>query len=215
MHRGNVTYAKIWLCSFISSGIHGHKSRFAPAEWIYQYKILIKHKSNNILAISTLVRFCLKAREGIHEAWLIFYAYVNLQGWFKMYQVKFKSKKDVEPVMHAGIFGPPTVWRRQMFEGRDKISLLGEGLKFQGILQKIALKLLKLWKNVEKISEKNTKFSAHFHFCAPWGKRELLYTWAIWGFRGLGPQSKEKFSIIYSKNSIAQLRILRNFRKFD
>ena len=41
-----------------------------------------------------------------------------------------------------------------IFEGRNEILLLGKAIKFGVILQKYALKLIEIWKIIEKIREK-------------------------------------------------------------
>ena len=63
-----------------------------------------------------------------------------------------------------------------IFEGRNEILLWGKALKFGGIYQKYALKLIKIWKIIEKILEKNAKFSETLNFLAvhnfSYGKNE-------------------------------------------
>ena len=59
---------------------------------------------------------------------------------------------------------------RQMFEGSvfresGQNFLLSEALKFGGIFQNFALKLFKILKIMEKISEKIQKIQEKFHFC--------------------------------------------------
>ena len=49
--------------------------------------------------------------------------------------------------------GPENVWG-PIFEGRNEILLLGKALKFRVNFQKCALKLIKIWKIIEKILEK-------------------------------------------------------------
>ena len=70
--------------------------------------------------------------------------------------------------MQAAFFG----WRGLvkcfgvLFEGRDRILLLGKALKFGLILQNFALKLLKIWNFLEKIPEKMKNFHLKFSFFA-------------------------------------------------
>ena len=59
--------------------------------------------------------------------------------------------------MHAGFSvwgGSANGWGGPIFRGWNEILLLGKGLKFGGIFQKYALKLIKIWKINEKIREK-------------------------------------------------------------
>ena len=64
---------------------------------------------------------------------------------------------SIYPVISAGFLGwrgPPNVWGGPIFEGRNEILLLGKALKFRVIFQKYALKLIEIWKTIEKIREK-------------------------------------------------------------
>ena len=63
------------------------------------------------------------------------------------------------------MFGGP------IFEGRNEILLLGKALKLRLNFQTYALKLIKIGKILEKIREKNAKFSEFFNFrVGPWEK---------------------------------------------
>ena len=62
-------------------------------------------------------------------------------------------------------------------------------------------------------------FHEKFHFCARCGKNQnYIYNRIVyrlsWCARGRSHPNLEKFSIIISKNSIANLKILRNFQRF-
>ena len=78
--------------------------------------------------------------------------------------------------MHAGFFGwggTPSVWG-SFLEGRDKIFLLGEALKFVVIFQNFAVKLFKTWK-VWKNSRKNAKFL----------RKVAFFEHAVWKIRNI------------------------------
>ena len=73
----------------------------------------------------------------------------------------------LDAVIYAGFFD----WGVQkkfgegtIFEGRNEILLLGKKLKFVIIFQKYVLKLIKIWKIVEKIREKANIFRIFFNF---------------------------------------------------
>ena len=62
--------------------------------------------------------------------------------------------QNIAPGMHAGYFDcleSAKCLGRPFFEGRGKILLLGEALKFWGIFHKFTLKLLKISKGFTKI----------------------------------------------------------------
>ena len=75
-----------------------------------------------------------------------------------------------------------------IFEGRNEILLLGKAIKFGVILQKYALKLIEIWKIIEKNREKNTNFSEFFNFLKFFGgtvgKSGIKYGQAIMGVGG-------------------------------
>ena len=80
--------------------------------------------------------------------------------------------------------GRPNVWG-SVFEGRNEILLLGKALNFKVILQKYALKLIKIWKIIEKIREK-WKISENIYFSSGTvGKlRNIIwrrYNGGVWG----------------------------------
>ena len=90
-----------------------------------------------------------------------------------IYRSSFK-KNTVEiielhqkPIMDAEFLveGVGQMFWSPFIEGRDKILLLGEALKFGVILQRLALNLLKIWKimkkNLEKIFPKFFLFLTH------------------------------------------------------
>ena len=58
--------------------------------------------------------------------------------------------------------GPQNVWGGPIFRGCNEFLLLGKALKFGIIFQKYALKLIKIWKIIEKIREKNQIFRKDF-----------------------------------------------------
>ena len=67
-------------------------------------------------------------------------------------------RATLDAVIYGGFFGligPPTkCLGGPIFEGRNEILLLGKALKFGVIFQIYALKLIKIWKIIEKIREK-------------------------------------------------------------
>ena len=114
--------------------------------------------------------------------------------------------------MHAGFFGwggPPNVWG-YVFWWSGQNFPIGRSPEIRGNFSKCALKLLKIWKIMEKYFRKMQNFYENSFFARLWRKiRIIIYTWAIMVV--LGPKSPEarKISIILSKTQ------LRNFRKFD
>ena len=62
--------------------------------------------------------------------------------------------------------GGPKMFGGPIFEGRNEILLLGEALKLGVIFQKYALKLIEIWKIVEKMREKMQIFPKFFNFLA-------------------------------------------------
>ena len=62
------------------------------------------------------------------------------------------------------MFGGP------ILEGRKEILLLDKALKFELIFQKYALKLIKIWKIIEKIREKMQIFPKNLIFGRNYGK---------------------------------------------
>ena len=94
---------------------------------------------------------------------------VAIGGYWSLPNFEVNLKYYKGPLMHEGFFGwggPPSVWRDSLFEGRDNILLLGKALKFGVIFQKFALKLLKIWKIMEKLSEEKQNFQEKFRFFA-------------------------------------------------
>ena len=61
--------------------------------------------------------------------------------------------------VHQMFWGP-------ILEGRNEILLLGKALKLRVIFQKFALKLIKIWKIIEKIREKFKLFQIFYNFLA-------------------------------------------------
>ena len=57
--------------------------------------------------------------------------------------------------------GPQNAWGGPIFRGWNEILLVGKALKFGVIFQKLALKLIKIAKLLEKF-EKNANFSESF-----------------------------------------------------
>ena len=67
---------------------------------------------------------------------------------------------------------PPNVWRGPIFGGRNENFFMGKSLKFGVIFQKYALKLIKLWKIIEKIREKCKFFQLLKIFWRDYGKNK-------------------------------------------
>ena len=62
--------------------------------------------------------------------------------------------------------GPQIVWGGSDFSRVERNFTIGQTLKFGVIFQKYALKLIKNWKNIEKIREKCQFFRNFFNFRA-------------------------------------------------
>ena len=89
----------------------------------------------------------------------------------------FRLKDLAKAVMNEGL---SVEWVRPMFggpffEGREKILVSGEALKFGAIFQKFALKLLNICKFKEKISENANFPKENFMFCARCRKNKKYY----------------------------------------
>ena len=72
---------------------------------------------------------------------------------------------NIIAVIYAGFIGwggPPNVFGGPIFRGWNEILLLGKALKFGVIFQKYALKLIKIWKIIEKIREKVQNWLENF-----------------------------------------------------
>ena len=80
--------------------------------------------------------------------------------------------------MHAGFCdwgggGQPNVWG-SVFQCGDKTLLLDGALKFEVIFQNISLKLLKIWKIIDKASEKCNFSLKIFSFAAELGEIRII-----------------------------------------
>ena len=69
-------------------------------------------------------------------------------------------------VIYAGFLGEGVhqLFGGPIFGGRNEILILGKGVKFRVIFQKYALKLINIWKIIEKIWEKCNIFRNFFKF---------------------------------------------------
>ena len=77
----------------------------------------------------------------------------NTDKWTKYNGLYIDTKSSSTSVIYAGFFGwggRPKGWG-PTFQGRNEILLPGKTIKFGVIFQKYALKLIKIWKIIEKM----------------------------------------------------------------